>query len=259
MEARAAELGRLIAEAEQEVEAAPEGEIVCAQDKRRHRLYWVKDGKRIYLKKEDFKLAKSLALKKYRKYQIREWEQERRLLEKEIRTDIKRSTERLLQNPIMKELLSDQLNEGERWAHDAFLSNPAYPDQKIYKTAGGVMVRSKSEWMISSIYERYKIPYRYECALEVGGHTYYPDFTVRHPKTGEIYIHEHFGLMDDEHYQSDAFEKLRMYAHNGWLPMNHLLITSESLSQPFDIRLAERMIYGVFVASEAEVNLGQGR
>lgn len=255
MEARAEELRKMIASAQQEIGSAPEGEIICIRDKTRDRVYCVRYGKRTYINKKDRKRAKALALKKYRKYQVQEWTQELALLEMELRQDKSRSTRTLLKNPIMRELLSDMLNEGIRWAHEAYPSNLAYPEQKIYTSAGGMKVRSKSEWMICSIYERYKIPFRYECALEVGGHTYYPDFTIRHPRTGALYIHEHFGIMDDDHYLDDALNKLRIYVRNGWLPMDRLLITSESLSQPFDIRQMEHMIYGIFVASESETDL----
>ena len=258
MEARAEELEKLIAEAQQEVKDAPEGEIQCIQDKGRERWYRSIDGKKRYISQKDRSLAEALALKKYRKYQIREWTQERDLLNKGIAMDRKRTANALLRNPIMADLLSDHLDPGKKWAIEPFQSNPLYPEQKIYISQGGVRVRSKSEWMICSIYERYKIPFRYECQLMVGGHVFYPDFTVRHPQTNKIFIHEHFGMMDDPDYYEKTMGKLRIYNNNGWLMMQNLLISSESSAEPIDIRLVERMIYGCFVASDMQMDLDAG-
>lgn len=35
--------------------------------------------------------------------------------------------------------------------------------------------------------------FRYECLLKLGDSAYYPDFTIKHPKTGKTYYWEHFG------------------------------------------------------------------
>jgi len=62
--------------------------------------------------------------------------------------------------------------------------------------------RYKSEVFIDMALFTNNIPFRYECALELGHSTLYPDFTIRHPKTGEICYWEHFGLMDDPSYRN---------------------------------------------------------
>ena len=35
----------------------------------------------------------------------------------------------------------------------------------------------------------------------------YPDFTARHPKTGQVYYWEHFGLMDQPEYNKQSLTK----------------------------------------------------
>jgi len=52
------------------------------------------------------------------------------------------------------------------------------------------------------------IPFRYECALQLDNITIYPDFTIRHPQTGETIYWEHFGRMDKDDYSKNAFSKL---------------------------------------------------
>ena len=58
--------------------------------------------------------------------------------------------------------------------------------------------------MIAMLLHLNAIPYRYECALSLGGVTLFPDFTIRHPGTGALYYWEHFGLMDDPAYAKNA-------------------------------------------------------
>ena len=41
--------------------------------------------------------------------------------------------------------------------------------------------------------------------------TIYPDFTIRHPMTGETFYWEHFGIMDDSQYCNNALSKLQRY------------------------------------------------
>ena len=54
--------------------------------------------------------------------------------------------------------------------------NPAYPENLVYATNGGEMVRSKSEQSIGNMLEEYGIDYSYD--RRVDGHLYYADFTI---------------------------------------------------------------------------------
>ena len=85
--------------------------------------------------------------------------------------------------------LSQELSE---WMNTPYIRNSKYPEHLIHKTCVGYKVRSKSESMICTYLSINKIPFRYECALTLGNKVYYPDFTIRHPKTAEIYYWEHF-------------------------------------------------------------------
>ena len=61
------------------------------------------------------------------------------------------------------------------WMQSPYEQNKKYPEQKIYGTSAGIHVRSKSESMIVYILQNYKSPFRYECALERGQLTAYPE------------------------------------------------------------------------------------
>ena len=96
--------------------------------------------------------------------------------------------------------------------------------------------------MIDMLLYQNQIPFRYECALTLGNTLLHPDFTIRHPATGEYYYWEHFGLMDQPVYASNAFSKLRLYAENGILPGIHLITTYETLEHPLSMEMVEKII-----------------
>lgn len=93
-------------------------------------------------------------------------------------------------------------------------------------------MRSKSEAMIAMSLYVQKIPYRYECELKLGSITLFPDFTIRHPETGEIFYWEHFGMMDKPEYVKNASDKISLYMKYGIYPNDKLLVSYETQKQP---------------------------
>lgn len=131
--------------------------------------------------------------------------------------------------------------EQYRWMHSPYDTNEMYPEEKIYKTYSGILVRSKSEQSIGNQLELYGIPYRYEQALafEVfwmddkdgealySPKTYYPDFTIL-TLNGEYIIWEHLGRVDKYKYRSHTMEKICAYRQSGEVDYRHLILTFES-------------------------------
>ena len=109
------------------------------------------------------------------------------------------------------------------------------------------MVRSKSEAMIAHFLYINKIPFQYEAALSLNQLTIYPDFTIRHPFTGEMYYWEHFGLMDDLSYCQKTALKLQTYLSNGIIPSIHLITTFETSSNPLTTEIIQRTIEQYFL------------
>ena len=120
--------------------------------------------------------------------------------------------------------------------------NMKYPEQLNHKTSSGNRVRSKSEAMIDMFLHTNRIPFRYECALELGEITIYPDFTIRHPETGEVYYWEHFGLMDDPDYRKKAISKIQLYTAHGIIPSINLITTFETKEHPLNSELIQSII-----------------
>ena len=90
------------------------------------------------------------------------------------------------------------------------------------------------------------IPYRYECALSLGGVTLFPDFTIRHPGTGALYYWEHFGLMDDPAYaKTPARSFLSMPQTASFHPV-HLITTYETKAYPLNAGMIEHPDFLLF-------------
>ena len=77
--------------------------------------------------------------------------------------------------------------------------------------------------------------------------TFYPDFTIRHPKTGEIIYWEHFGLMDDPSYYQKTFSKLQLYASYGIIPSINLITTYETQEHPLSADIVEKIVKHYFL------------
>ena len=110
--------------------------------------------------------------------------------------------------------------------------NPLYPERRIHETKKGVNVRSKSEVMISDTFFDYGILYKNETLLCLGGRNVYPDFEILHPKTYRRLWWEHLGMIDDLEYVRNALDKILLYASNGIIPGDNLIITLESQDRP---------------------------
>ena len=132
--------------------------------------------------------------------------------------------------------------EIQAWTDSPYNKNKNYPEQLIYKTCKDEYVRSKSESLIAMNLYIQKVPYRYECELKLGNITLYPDFTLRHPSTGKTFYWEHFGKMDLPEYAKNAADKLHMYARNGIYPGDRLITTYETMEQPLDTAIVQKLI-----------------
>jgi len=75
----------------------------------------------------------------------------------------------------------------------------------------------------------------------------YPDFTIRHPRTGEFFWWEHFGMMDKQVYAKNVAEKLQLYAAAGIIPFVNLITTYETKDHPLDAEWVKKIIAYYFL------------
>ena len=53
--------------------------------------------------------------------------------------------------------------------------------------------------------------------------------------------------MDDAKYASDFSRKIQLYTANGWIPMQNLILTTETSDHPLDAMLVQRLIEHFFL------------
>lgn len=248
--------------AKNRVKGCPEGELLCAKNESRYKWYLTTEkpgesGKtRSYLPKSEWKLAQRLARKKYDLCYIQELEHEmaacREYLEKAEKGKVtdkllkQEGYRQLLGNQVCREGCTDMEEKVRNWVLEPYESNEMHPEKLIIGGVRGYCLRSKSEAMIDKALFSYGIPFRYECKLTLGGRTFYPDFTMMHPKTGKLFYWEHFGMMDNPEYVDRACQKLGVYCRNGVIPYVNLILTYETKLYPLGIDTIERAIHHYF-------------
>lgn len=236
-----------IKEIEKQLKLMPKGEIQVVQDRGFQRWYLKEQEKRTYISKKKRALAEKLAEKKYLSILLKSLKQEKTAIEFYLRHHKANQEEQFLEqtSPYYKLLLPffNSPNENfQKWMIENYERNMKYPEQLIFKSSSGNYVRSKSEMMIDMFLHINKIPFRYECALQLGEIIIYPDFTVKHPTTGELYYWEHFGMMDDPGYCKNVYTKLQTYTSNGIIPTVHLIMTFETKKNPLSLDMIEGII-----------------
>lgn len=255
LEQRQNELQKALTHIRQAHAIEPDGKLRIAMTKGTPQYYRIIDAKDTvggYIRKENQELISLLAQKGYHAKTEKNIKKELHEIEKLIslwRKPVENIYDEL--NAARKDLVSPLLVSDEifeaRWLAEQYESDPYYPENKIYETKRGEMVRSKSEMMIADAYYELDIPYRYEAKLTLQGGLYkFPDFTVLHKKTREIIYHEHFGLLNQEEYRLKALQKIEVYQKAGIYLGKNLIITYETEETPFNIRQIKKMFKKVF-------------
>ncbi|MDO4556516.1 MAG: hypothetical protein Q4B70_15455, partial [Lachnospiraceae bacterium] len=207
----------------QEINRLPAGNLLCSHNKNRVKWYKSNGAKPIYIPKREFSNAALLALKKYDTLRLEEVTLKLTLIERFLERYQKvpdKASKLLESSSAYHDLLISNFqfdsafcpDKGMEWISSDFDRNLSHPEHLIHKCISGHKVRSKSEVIIANSLSINKIPYRYECRLNLGDVILYPDFTICHPETNEIYYWEHFGLMDQTAYLENACNKIKLYS-----------------------------------------------
>lgn len=191
-------------------------------------------------------MAEQLALKKYHTLVLEELTAEREAINAYLKKYQEGKSQQFLQQPGYKELLKSHIRPWsqklEEWANEPYERNMKYQEQLIHRCGNNLLVRSKSEVLIAAALCAHNIPFRYECELRIGDKIFYPDFTLRHPISGDIYYWEHFGMMDQPQYFKNAYSKLQFYTSYGIIPSIQLITTYETKDHPLDSVTVENTV-----------------
>lgn len=236
------------------LEHCPDGKLVCCHYDNRCKWYQSDGHIKTYIPKSNRPLAEQLALKKYLSCLLEDLSQEKKALDSYLRLhcpDSEKSSQLLNDYPEYAKLLSPHFKPASQelsdWITAPYPQNPKHPEHLIHKTTSGHFVRSKSEAMIDHFLYTNRIPFRYECPLSLNDMTFYPDFTIRHPHTGEFYYWEHFGLMDDPSYCKNVSSKLQTYIAHDIIPSIQLITTYETGQNPLTTEVIQKIIDHYFL------------
>jgi len=172
----------------------PDGKLICCHHKNHYKWYLSDGHAKTYIPKSDRPFAEQLAVKQYLTYVLEDLIHEEKALNAYLKhyQSYSRKADHLLTDiPAYSELLSAYFKpisqELHDWAHAPYEHNLKHSENLIHKTSSGHMVRSKSEAMIASLLYTNHIPFRYEASLTLNSLVFYPDFTIRHPQTGQFF------------------------------------------------------------------------
>lgn len=226
------------------------GTIVIAHRSDGTRFFQSINGKKKYLNKNDQPTIISLARKYYYTRLQKELMKQNANL-KEALNLIKKAEEAPTAEEIYNSLPEEikaltKINEldnnfAKEWQALKYIRK-SVPQELPFYSAKNEHVRSKSELIIANALKEQNIPYHYECPLDLEDQTIHPDFTILNKRTREIYIWEHFGMLDDKEYSIKALKKLELYITNNYLPNKNLIITYETSVAPLSTQTVENKI-----------------
>ena len=135
-----------------------------------------------------------------------------------------------------------------RWNCEQYEPCKKHPENLIFKTEKGEMVRSKSEVIIANLLNQNEkdLLYKYERPLELKNgreiFVVHPDFTILNIHTGKITYWEHAGRMDDFKYLNKHIQKMYLYEVNQLFTGEHVIVTYETTNSPLNIQSVKRYI-----------------
>ncbi|MGN0384847.1 MAG: hypothetical protein ACI4EX_03095 [Lachnospiraceae bacterium] len=239
---------------ESEIAVLPPGKIYCTKSKNYIRWYQSDGHTSKYIPKLNKQLIRELIQKKYYILQKDYFQNELRILQSLLSKHFKNTDHSTLlladfiYQPFLIPTPHNKSYISCTWAKEDYEKSNLYPEQLEHPCKSGHIVRSKSEYMIDTALFEAGLVFRYECKLVLGDIILYPDFMIMHPVTKEIFIWEHFGLINRQSYASQAFDKLKIYSENNYYPNINLITTYETPKHPLTYAEIEQTIHRFFIS-----------
>ena len=232
-----------------QIDKLPEGKLIYTRNGKYSKWYYNNGHETKHLPKKNRKFAQKLSYKKMLVFRLEKLKREKIALDFYLRhhsEDAEKTEQNFYHSSEFQELLSENFKplktEFDELSTEMHKKQDFFAENKVYPTLSGLMVRSKSEVLIATLLEQYSLTFEYEHPWKVQGKYFYPDFLIRHPKTGQWILWEHFGLMDDPEYAKRAYEKIQAYIASGIIPGVHMIITFETKNHPLSVKTVEDMI-----------------
>ena len=256
-------LKKVQAKLEKRLADAPEGSLVVNRKGNTVSVgfYHLLRGQREYLEQSRKEEIRKLAQKEYDQKALRRTKEEIKMIQRLISylempklEDVYDRCKPEKQEYIDPVILSDE-EFRQAWLAQKFIQKDQNDGKHIFPTERGDMVCSKSEGMEADYMFYHKYDYKYEKQVELidrGRRTWrYPDFTILDPVTRKEVIFEHFGMVDDENYARNMFDKIRLYEENGYIIGQNFLFTFETAEHPFTMDQFIRILEARFGSSHS--------
>lgn len=247
----------LLQKADRILDISPKGHLYVRKRKTKISYYHVLDNKKhVNINKDEelieMLLNKAIAVKMKTKCK-------RNLVILKLQQEKYESTPQVL-DFVPDKLIDAYMNhirlKGEKWQNEKYV-HPAFDlERHIHETIVDILVRSKSEVIITNLLCHYGIPFRYEERFpepDEDGRYYYPDFTILLPDGSRLYW-EHLGMLSKKKYCERTAEKLYHYQHHGVYIGKNLILTQDdnegSCNSAFIQQVIENVILPFFEGIE---------
>lgn len=232
-------LSEKIAGLDKKISKMPPGNIQVIDSGKYVRWYVTKDGGREYIPKRNKSFAQLMAQKKYLEYLKMDMQFDKDCIDSYLEKleNYQRKIPELAKTKfedLLHPTIESHNEDLEKWCNSPYEKNKFAEEGLIFKNISGNIVRSKSESLIATELFINNIPFRYECILNLGDRVVFPDFTIRHPLSGEYFFWEHFGMMDKPEYAQKTADKISLYISHGIIPSINLITTYETLDNPIN-------------------------
>lgn len=131
----------------------------------------------------------------------------------------------------------------ETWASQTYEPLEHMGRERTQVSDRGEIMGSKSEVLIGNTFNRRNIEYHYEKPLLLKKNKMFrPDFTLMNIYSRRELFWEHLGIVDNEHYASNAMKKLMIYEQNDIFINDRLILTYETANDPLNLRTINEII-----------------
>jgi hypothetical protein len=250
--ARLQELQALRSEKQKALRNAPKGRLRISTSKSGYPHFYLVSNSNlngVYVPEKELHKVQAVAQRDYNKAllsaAIREIELLEKFAQKYNGTEIEDIYNSL--NPARRGLVSPAIlpdaKYAELWRSLPYKAKSFAEDTPEIYTSRGVRVRSKSEVIIADSLDSEGIPFRYEFPLTVKGMgTLHPDFYCLNIHSRKELVWEHFGLMDNPEYASNAVKKIEHYDKSGYTLGEKLIATFETSTTPLNAKHVRNVI-----------------
>ncbi len=232
-----------------DISKLPPGKLLSKKAGKYFKWYQKEGRSKAYISTKNQQLIKEMAWKEYLECRLKDNLDECKVLEEYLdkcnESKLKINSFVINKPEFYKYILpyiEQEKSKLDEWSNQPYERNEKYSDDLINRVTSDLYVRSKSEVYIARMLQHYEIPFRYECELQLGEYKIYPDFTIKHPKSGRIYYWEHYGMIDKMDYFNKMQFKMELYALNKIYLGDNLITTYETEKKTLDIEWIEEII-----------------